>query len=122
MSLEALSRGAAYALAVDASRDHCSHLIKKATDWQLPIKVVCRRAEQLLHKPPDIPFDVVYLDPPYRFDQWPVVMPLLKAWTHPDSHILLEHDKFTTPPAGDTRWYGNTAITWLTRQDLNAYI
>jgi 16S rRNA (guanine966-N2)-methyltransferase len=119
MALEAISRGAGYAIAIDANRQHCQRLVTLVTQWQVPLKVVHRKAEVYLQKPPDIPYDVVFMDPPYSFSGWSLLLPLLTAWTHTNSIIVIEHDKFTCPNAGETRWYGNTALTWLTRHDLN---
>ena len=68
MTIEALSRGAAEAVTVDASRDSAA-LIKK--NFQ---KVGVMREAQLIELPYDVAvkrlvgrkFDVIYLDPPYK--------------------------------------------------------
>jgi 16S rRNA (guanine966-N2)-methyltransferase len=120
MTWEAFSRGATALVAVDAERPHCSQLISLAQQWQVPVKVVCRKVESFLQKPPTEPFDVVFMDPPYAFEDWDVILPLLRAWTHADSIILIEHDKRSlTNLDVDTRHYGNTVLTWMTGADLS---
>ena len=67
LTLEALSRGAHFALACDSSREVVQTLRGHLQTLE------CDRAEirqqdamSLLGTPPDQPFDVVFLDPPFR--------------------------------------------------------
>lgn len=67
LTLEALSRGAQFALACDSSRDVVQTLRGHLQTLD------CERAEirqqdalSMLGSPPEQPFDVVFLDPPFR--------------------------------------------------------
>jgi 16S rRNA (guanine966-N2)-methyltransferase len=121
MSWEAYSRGASHIVCIDRARAHCQHLIATAKAWGVPAHVVCRSAERFLQKPPNQPpFDVVFIDPPYAYTQWALLFPLLVAWTHKDSTLIIEHDKHAQLglPHADTRPYGNSLITMVTHQQL----
>lgn len=65
--LEALSRGASFALCADASRDVVATLRSHLTMLECEKGEVRQQdALSLLASTPDTPFDVVFLDPPFR--------------------------------------------------------
>lgn len=95
LTLEALSRGAAFALACDSSREvvntlrghlqtlDCSHA-----------EVRQQEALTLLASPPEQPFDLVFLDPPFRQD---LLIPSCEAleangWLTPNAWIYTESE------------------------------
>ncbi|SDS94956.1 16S rRNA m(2)G-966 methyltransferase [Halopseudomonas litoralis] len=99
LTLEALSRGAAHALACDTSRDVVAALRGHLQMLQ------CDRGEirqqdalNLLTGTPDAPFDLVFLDPPFHQD---LLIPACNAletngWLAPDALIYTESE---TAPA-----------------------
>ncbi|NQU37617.1 MAG: 16S rRNA (guanine(966)-N(2))-methyltransferase RsmD [Actinobacteria bacterium] len=64
-ALEALSRGAASALAVDNDADGCATIRVNAAATGLPTEVVRADARSWISARPVRSFDVVFLDPPY---------------------------------------------------------
>jgi 16S rRNA (guanine(966)-N(2))-methyltransferase RsmD len=65
-SIEALSRGAVGALAIDESRKGTTLLANVARSLELPLEVRCAELPQSLPSVAvEVPFDLVYADPPY---------------------------------------------------------
>ena len=69
MALEALSRGADFAVMVDKSREAIAVIEKNATKTKLKdrCRIVCEDSLSYLKKQKDC-FDIVWLDPPYDSD------------------------------------------------------
>lgn len=74
-SLEAVSRGAAAALAVDQSRRAMNALAGLARQWNLPVQTMTADALTVL---PILgkgrSFDLVYADPPYQYSRYPELL------------------------------------------------
>lgn len=107
LGLEALSRGAAEATFVDRSpavtRQLAAHLEA----------LHCERGEILrmdalryLERPP-APFDIVFLDPPYRGGLLaPALAQLFAAgWVAPAASVYLEHESGMDPPPAPHGWH-----------------
>lgn len=93
LGLEALSRGAAYCALVELSPGVCRQLQTNAERLQAQnCDVICADALRYIQQPPDKPFDVVFLDPPFAANLWqPVAAGLTAAgWLHADSVIYVE--------------------------------
>lgn len=91
LSFEALSRGAAHAVAIENNRQ-LSELLKKhaAELGTTQLKVIHTNATHWLKKDPR-PYDVIFLDPPYRSNQLPICLPLLNAgWCHLNTLVYFE--------------------------------
>lgn len=95
LTLESLSRGAAFAMACDASRD-----VVLALRGHLA-SLNCERAEvhqqdalRLLESRPQQPFDLVFLDPPFRLDLLSGSCAALEAngWLTPEARIYTESE------------------------------
>lgn len=87
LGFEALSRGAAHAVFLDASRPVIDALVKnaqllKTTDYE----TYCGDATTWLSKRPTQPFDIVFLDPPYSLSLLGPCLTLLR-----DNQLLTEH-------------------------------
>lgn len=125
LGLEAISRGAAYAVFVEtdtaargAIRDNITTL---AVEGQS--KIYRRDARHLGHLPANLgePFDLVFMDPPYdKGLAAPVLQELLDGhWLTPDALIVVEESRradVTIPPqllCDDQRVYGDTQISFL---------
>ncbi|HEX4370707.1 MAG TPA: 16S rRNA (guanine(966)-N(2))-methyltransferase RsmD [Rhizomicrobium sp.] len=124
LGIEALSRGARFCLLVD--NDAESRALQRENVEALGLtgvtKIWRRDATDLgpLGAGAGGPFDLVFLDPPYRKD---LVAPALKSlheggWLSPNALLVIEtakgetftHDGFTQL---DTRNYGDTDVTFL---------
>lgn len=69
-SFEAVSRGAASAVAVDASGRHLAAIERIANDWRLPVRTVRAQIPGGLVRIGDGEFEIVYADPPYDYDSY----------------------------------------------------
>ena len=122
LALEALSRGAEFALMVDSDRQ--AHQAEKsnvqALGFEKNARVVLMDWRQaLLNVAPEYaPFDLVFLDPPYRMTDLAEVGEALKKVISADALIVLEHDEKAEPafsPAYervDRRKYGKAGISF----------
>lgn len=104
LGLEALSRGAAHAVFVDASRDSLEVVKRniralgmeaKSSVFQMDFSAFLLRRQE--------PFDIVFLDPPYRSGCLEKALPLVAAVTAPGGTIIAEHptDEELPEEAGD---------------------
>lgn len=90
LSLEALSRGAALAVAVDQNRTVVESLRAAAADLGLSgLETHAGDAlAYLKHEPRD--FDVIFLDPPFADDPWTWLLPACEARLAPGGFIYAE--------------------------------
>jgi len=102
LGLEALSRGAARATLVDhtpalaaALRENLRLLKADNAD------VVCQDVEQYLRQPSRPPFDIIFMDPPFRQGWLARLLPLITdgSWVKPGSWVYIEHES-ELPQAG----------------------
>lgn len=125
IGIEALSRGAAEAVFVDASKDSI-RLVREnlaMTGFDARAQVVQADAEAFLRKG-GRSFDIVFLDPPYAED----LLPLLEAVSaadilKPDAIVVAEHFKKQPSPqsAGPLALYreaayGDTVLAFYTQK------
>ncbi len=100
LSFEALSRGAALAVAVDAGelavaslRDNAAALGAKGLEAHRADAMVFLRREMRS-------FDLIFLDPPFR-DEWlPRLWPLLPVRLNPGGWLYVEQGQRVQPPPG----------------------
>lgn len=126
LGLEALSRGAAEAVFVDESRESAAVVKRNIASLKAEAKTrlyqtdfaafLMRRQE---------PFDIVFLDPPYRSGKLEVALPLAAAITNPGGTIIAEHptDEELPDEAGDFRKgksyrYGKIYLTVYRHKDF----
>ncbi len=104
IGLEALSRGAALAVFVDASKESIRVVEKnlQATGLQERARVVMADFASYLRGCRER-FDVAFLDPPYRSGLLEQALPLAAACMNPGGILLCEHPKDEEVPerAGD---------------------
>ena len=99
LSLEALSRGAALAVAVDRSRVLIDAL--RATGEAFgaaALEARCAQARAWI----DVErrdFDVIFLDPPFRDDPWEWLLPACAARLAPGGYLFAEAGHALSPPA-----------------------
>ena len=133
LGLEALSRGAAFALFVEqaaAARGAIQQNIE-ALGLTGHTKVFRRDALELGHRPANVasPFELVFLDPPYGKSFGPQALRQAhqQGWLAPQARAVLEIsakeelanvDGFTVE---DRRLYGDTQIVFLASSDRPAW-
>lgn len=101
IGIEALSRGAAQAVFVDASRESLAVIRRNIDSLGLGgrAQVVAARAESFLKRPSG-PYDIVFLDPPYRTELAPLLRQVAGAGiVRPEGVVIAEHFKKQASPA-----------------------
>lgn len=100
LSLEALSRGAALAVAVDRHPALIEALAAtaKALDARALEPHVADARAFLAAERRD--FDVIFADPPFRDDPWPWLLPACAARLAPGGFLYAEAGTALAPPAG----------------------
>ena len=126
MGLEALSRGAAFAVFVDSSKEACEVVKNNARGAKLEgnmriantdAAAFCQRSSER--------FDVAFLDPPYRAGLLPTLLPQVLCLMKEGGAVVCETDAQTALPArvdGETlslvlekdKRYGKTQV-WIYR-------
>jgi 16S rRNA (guanine966-N2)-methyltransferase len=104
LSLEAASRGASLAVAVDRNRVLIDAL--RATAAQLGADVLeaqVGEARAFLRSERRL-FDVIFADPPFRDDPWPWLLPAALGRLAPDGFIYAEAGAPVAPPPELTTW------------------
>lgn len=99
-ALEALSRGAASAVAVEQMPRAATALKKLATEWQLELQVIEADVFPALKQlASSEPFSLVYADPPYDFERYQVLLERLDAHATlvPGATVTIEHRRRTEP-------------------------
>ncbi len=121
LGIEALSRGAARATFVD-----CSGEWARLVETNLSACGFADRAEVVVADGLNWlvanrgPWDLVLLDPPYAFDNWPALLdgPLVSSAT---GMVVVESDREVDPGpswnVGSTRRHGSTVVMLLTPTD-----
>ncbi|MEV6960796.1 16S rRNA (guanine(966)-N(2))-methyltransferase RsmD [Streptomyces sp. NPDC051207] len=131
VGLEALSRGASHTLLVEADARAARTLRENVTSLGLPgAEVRAGRAEQVIRTaPPEQPYDIVFLDPPYAVsddDLREILLTLrTEGWLAEDALVTVERStrggEFRWPEGFEalrarrygegTFWYGRAAAT-----------
>ncbi|MER6285726.1 16S rRNA (guanine(966)-N(2))-methyltransferase RsmD [Streptomyces sviceus] len=131
VGLEALSRGASHTLLVEADARAARTIRENVRNIGLPgAEVRAGKAEQIIRTgAPTEPYDLVFLDPPYRVTDHDLREILLtlrtEHWLTPDALVTVERStrggEFQWPPGFDavkarrygegTFWYGRAAST-----------
>jgi 16S rRNA (guanine(966)-N(2))-methyltransferase RsmD len=94
LGIEALSRGAAYAVFVDQSAQSLKVVHENLERTGLTAQAVLHQktAEQFLRTCPDKSFDFIFLDPPYRKQILEKILPELQKKLCSGGKIIYEHE------------------------------
>ncbi|KUM67975.1 16S rRNA (guanine(966)-N(2))-methyltransferase RsmD [Streptomyces curacoi] len=131
VGLEALSRGAGHTLLVEADARAARIVRENVRNLGLPgAEVRAGKAEQIIQAPPPAePYDIVFLDPPYRVSDHDLREILLTlrsgGWLAPEALVTVERStrggEFRWPDGFEairarrygegTFWYGRAAST-----------
>jgi 16S rRNA (guanine966-N2)-methyltransferase len=107
LALEALSRGAASAVAIERDRALARRIADNAVRLRVPnLEVVSEDAFAWLARGPAQAFDLVFLDPPFELDLWTRAAAALEAggWLAPGARVYVETPREVSllPPQGWT--------------------
>jgi 16S rRNA (guanine966-N2)-methyltransferase len=123
VGLEAHSRGAAHVLLVESdakaartARDNIATLAAASS-----VRLITDRVERTLATPPDDPYDVVFIDPPYVYDRITELLEsLVTGWLAAEAVVVVERatrSSALSPVEGLTvmssRRYGETTLWYL---------
>ncbi|BCX82385.1 16S rRNA (guanine966-N2)-methyltransferase [Methylomarinovum caldicuralii] len=108
LGLEAASRGAGEVVQVESHPGVVRHLQATARQLNAEIRVVRADVPRFLRRPPDRPFDIVFLDPPFGRGQVAPVCQALEqgGWLTATAWIYVEAEAVLTPavPSDWTLW------------------
>jgi 16S rRNA (guanine966-N2)-methyltransferase len=115
LGIEALSRGARSAVFVESDRQALAVIRANLATLGLADRATVVASDAVRWAASAGPFDVVFIDPPYAFDEWE---PLL---SHLDATLAVcESDRPVEPPEGWTtrklRHHGGTLVSLLERR------
>jgi 16S rRNA (guanine(966)-N(2))-methyltransferase RsmD len=100
LSLEAASRGARLAVAVDRSRALADALVATARQLgAVALEVHAAEARGYLAAERRV-FDVIFADPPFRDDPWPWLLPACAERLAPGGFVYAEAGAALEPPPG----------------------
>lgn len=127
VGLEALSRGASAATAVESDRRTAALVRANARDLGLPLEVVTASVTRALEERPGSPYDVVFADPPYPTGEEQVARMLAllvgRGWLVPGGLVVLERSSRSPEPTWAeglvperSKKYGETVL-WYVRAD-----
>ncbi|MGN6723595.1 MAG: 16S rRNA (guanine(966)-N(2))-methyltransferase RsmD [Marmoricola sp.] len=125
IALEALSRGAASATAVESDRRVARLITANAADLGLDLTVIARPVEKMAAEPARAAFDVVFADPPYPLTEAELAETLealdSHGWVGPGSLVVIERSARSPEPTYPAGWetlrerrYGETVL-WYVR-------
>ena len=105
LGVEALSRNAAECVFIEKHAGQAKQLQQTLTDFGKPMPVLVGDTLQLLNQQ-KMPFDVIFLDPPYALNFWQPVCELLvkQQLIHADSWIYIEADRDWSALDLPTEW------------------
>jgi 16S rRNA (guanine966-N2)-methyltransferase len=126
LAIEALSRGASAAVLVERDRAALDAIrVNVQVLSEPPVDVVARDVGRFLAggPPPDAPFDLVFVDPPYDTPDEEITALLASllapGWLAPGSIVSVERPvrhPVVVPPGLSNRWersFGDTLLTFL---------
>lgn len=124
LALEALSRGADFAVIADSARTAVQYIERNARsvlkdDYERRVRILKQDYRAAIERAGG-PFDMVFLDPPYRMvEAYPDALARLRDKLSPDCLIVMERLKAAeiALPEGferrDVRLYGDTAVEFV---------
>lgn len=126
LGIEALSRGAAHATFVDSGKAPLAAIRTNLAALELDQRasVVGSDALSFVARPSDLPWDLVFVDPPYASElAVRAVTALAPTNLAPEATVVIEHDRRHIPPDAvgslhrtDDRRYGDTLVSFFARR------
>jgi 16S rRNA (guanine966-N2)-methyltransferase len=121
-AFEAMSRGAASATSIDRDKRNAAGIAKQSAAFGVPVNALTGDVLAVLKRVKD-PFDLVYADPPYDYEQYDqLVSAIGNLSLAADATVAVEHRRGSSPfEAAHGRLevlrraeYGEVWITFLT--------
>lgn len=117
-SLEAISRGAKSALALDIQASHVAHLNTLRHEWNWPQLRVLKTDSFQWIRTCQQKFDLIFADPPFAHDQLAQLPLLLLPLLENNGILVVEHDKKhrfdQLPNFVKEKKYGNVHFSFFT--------
>jgi 16S rRNA (guanine966-N2)-methyltransferase len=68
--------------------------------------VICQSVDAFLAQPPAEPFDILFMDPPFRQGWLETLLPLIadQGWVRPGGWVYVEHENEMPPPQVPDGW------------------
>ena len=104
LTLEAASRGASLAVALDRSRELIGALRATAASLGASALETCVGDARAFLERERRDFDVIFLDPPFAEDPWPWLLPACAGRLSPGGFIYAEAAHTLPPPSGFATW------------------
>jgi 16S rRNA (guanine966-N2)-methyltransferase len=109
LSLEAASRGAALAVAVDRDRATVEAIAAaKATLGADAVELHVADVRAFIEREKRR-FDVIFLDPPFRDDPWGWLLPACAQRLTPEGYVYAEAGRVIEPPPAFATWRSDSA-------------
>lgn len=108
LGLEALSRGADSVTFVDHTPELAQALRQNLRLLNCQrARIDCQPVEAFLATPPSQPFDIVFMDPPFRQGWLERLFPALDSapWLEPGSWVYVEHESELALPTPPASWH-----------------
>ena len=123
-SFEAVSRGAASAIAIEQDRKSVETIIRLAKEWNAPVTAIAGDVFAEIPRLRGRFFDVIYADPPYSFGRYDDLLAAIDAASilNDDALVAIEHQRRSEPFTIETKHlkalrraeYGEVWITLFT--------
>ena len=122
LGLESISRGARAVTFVDRSTESVKSIRKNLEILQYEGKVIRSDVLQFLRRSRGLQFDLVFIDPPYRYEKTASVLHELQRSLAKDLNTLLVHERSHSPELPDfgenacflkRKKYGQTEILYF---------
>ena len=101
-AFEAVSRGAASAVAVDLSRHNAAAIDRAAKELGAPVRTVTGDVLTAIKRLGAEPFDIVYADPPYDYDGYPKLLEAIAGLSLSSEAVIAVEHRRNTDPFGET--------------------
>ena len=104
-SFEAVSRGAAAAVAIDSSRRSAEGIDRAAKSLGIPVRAVTADVLAGIKRLGGEVFDVIYADPPYAYERYDDLLMTIDTELSlaPDAVVAIEHRRRTEPFTGSPK-------------------
>lgn len=98
-SFEAVSRGAAEAIAIDKSRQHTAAIEGLALKLDVPVRTITADVMAGIKRLGDQVFDVIYADPPYSYEGYDELLMAIDETVRlaPEALVAIEHRRRSEP-------------------------
>ena len=125
LALEAISRGAAHATLVEKAKPALTAIRENVAALGVGdrVTIVADDAVAVAARPPEIPWRIVFVDPPYRSDVAVRAGQAVADHVASDGIVVIEHDNRNVPPDAigsllrtDRRRYGDTSVSFFTKE------